>query len=61
MEDIEAAEWDAIHIVTTNIDINNNKAEYLVNSTVFFTLDAANAAKFGTLDVGCSVLKIKKD
>lgn len=61
MEDVETAEWDAIHIVTTNIDPNFNKAEYLVNSTVFLTLDASNAAKFGSLDCGCSVLRIKKD
>jgi capping protein beta len=61
VEDVETAEWDAIHIVTTNIDPNFNKAEYLVNSTVFLTLDASNAAKFGSLDCGCSVLRIKKD
>lgn len=60
-KDIQKAEWDAIHIVTTNIDPNFNKAEYLVNTTVFLTLDAENAASYGALDVGCSVLRIKKE
>lgn len=58
---IEQGVWDATHVVTTNVDNAKNSAKYRVNSTVFFQLDATNEASFGTLDCGCTAMKVKED
>ena len=58
---MQEALWDATHVVTASVDEANNKAKYRVNSAVFFQLDAENQETFGTLDCGCSVLRVKEE
>jgi len=38
---VEHGAWDAVHLVTTNMDANN-KCKYRLNSTIYLTLDMSS-------------------
>jgi len=42
-EGVEDGAWDAVHLVTTNMDANN-KCKYRLNSTIYLTLDMSSEA-----------------
>jgi len=57
--EIKKGTWDAIHVVTTNVD-QNKKAKYRVNSSVFFIMTANNIVQ-GDIDVAGNVNRVKED
>ena len=57
--EIKKGTWDAIHVVTTNVD-SNQKAKYRVNSSIFFIMTANNPVQ-GEIDVAGNVNRVKED
>ena len=56
---IDEGTWDAIHLVTTNVDANQ-KAKYRLVSAVFLIIKTKNE-KQGQIDVAGHVNKLKED
>ena len=55
---MDSGNWDAIHLVTTNIDVNN-KAKYRLVSAVFLHINATNDSQ-GKMDISNQVNKTRE-
>jgi len=55
---MDSGNWDAIHLVTTNIDANN-KAKYRLVSAVFLRIKASNDAQ-GKMEISNQVNKTRE-
>ena len=56
---VEDGAWDAVHLVTTNMDANN-KCKYRLNSTIYLTLDLSSEAH-GKVAIAGHLAKVKEE
>ena len=57
---IEHGSWDAVHLVTTNMDHTTKKCKYRLNSTIYLTLDQNNE-QYGKVAIAGHVAKVKEE
>jgi len=58
-EGVEEGAWDAVHLVTTNMDANS-KCKYRLNSTIYLTLDMSSEIH-GKVAIAGHIAKVKEE